>query len=218
MISSGFVNGRFKNLHFLGSLLSIATPGAVRLVNSSDEESLESTISIGGDITLITVVVLGSVGRSRSFSLPRLNVDGILNNVANSGANRVSSLAISASDVRLLVNEVAVRKLSSNVDELRFFSLLRSIRDNLGSLSFLLSLLLLLDLLLLLSISSRGSGSRFLLSLGGESLLFGKKEALLGGRLITSISSVVLRIVSRGRSASLPWLDINSVLDNLANS
>lgn len=203
--------------HFLGSLLSIATPGAVRLVNSSDDESLESSISIGGNITLITVVVLGSVGRSRSISLPRLNVDGILNNVANSGANRVSTLAISAGDVRLLVNEFTVGKLSSDVDELGFFSLSRSIRNDLGSLSFLLSLLLLLDLLLLLSISSRGTCSRFLLGLGRESLLFGKKETLLGGRLITGISSVVLRIVSRGSSASLPWLDINGVLDNLAN-
>jgi hypothetical protein len=216
-VSSGFINGRFKNLHFLGSLLSIATPGAVRLVNSSDEESLKSTISIGRDVTLVVVVVLGSVRRSRTISLPWLNVDGILNNIADSGANRVSTLSISAGDVRLLVNEFTVRKLSSNVDELGFFSLSRS-RGNLGGLLLLFSLLFLFDLLLLLSISSRGSSSGLLLLLGRESLFFGKKEALLGGGLITSISRIVLRVMSRGSTTSLPRLDINSVLDDLANS
>ena len=123
MVSTCLVNFGLKYLHFVGRLLSELTHGGdvLSVVRVNSDEALEGTIGIGGDITLVTVVVLRSVARSLGsvgLSRPWLNIDSFLNDVADGGTNGVGTLTISAGDVRSLVNEVTVGELSSNVEEL----------------------------------------------------------------------------------------------------
>jgi hypothetical protein len=68
------------------------------------------------------MVVLRSMSRTTGLivsSRPRLNINGFLDHVTNGGTNRVSTLSISACNIGSLVNEIAVREFSSNVDESR---------------------------------------------------------------------------------------------------
>jgi len=187
MVSTCLVDGGFEYLHFLGSLLSKADGLGVVGVNS--EERSESTILVGREITLVSVVVLRSMSRTIgliSGSRPRLDIDGLLDQVADGGANRVSTLTFSACDIRSLVNEITVGELSSDVDESRL-------------------------------VFSRGSGLRSSLQDSAGLATSSVHGTISVSWEVTLVASVRLDIVGGSRGSSRPWLNINSFLNDIAN-
>jgi len=185
-------------------------------VNLSGDEGLDGSISIGRDITFVTVVVLRSMGRSIStigVSRPWLNIYGFLDNITDGRSNRVGTLSISACNIGSLVNEVTVRELSSDVDESssRFGRGLSGLGLLLGGFLFLFFLLL------LFSVGSRSVRSGLLGSLSGLTSSLWEQETLRGSVLVTIISSVILRIMNGSRGSSRPWLNIDSLLDDITD-